>query len=107
MTALTASGVFSASPSAGEPGKPGKPKPSKSLRTQSAVVSVSVPLGMRDAPPAPNGLPSKNAAKHGRRVGDVGPAAVGGRHVVDDPRPRRRVERAVVVGVEVVAYRSR
>ena len=44
-------GVFSASPTTSVPVLPGMPARSKSLRTQSAVVSVSVPSGMREAPP--------------------------------------------------------
>ncbi len=42
----------------GEPGEPGEAEAVESLRTQSAVVSVSVPLGIREAPPGLNGLPS-------------------------------------------------
>ena len=50
-SAFAAPGVLRASPSCGVPVMSGMPARSKSLRTQSAGESVSVPSGIRDAPP--------------------------------------------------------
>ena len=55
---FSALGVFRASPGPRVPILGGMPARSKSFRTQSAGISVSVPLGMRDAPPGANGSPS-------------------------------------------------
>ena len=51
-------GVLTASPGTSVPKKPGMPARSKSLRTQSAAVSVSIPSGIRDAPPGAKAAPS-------------------------------------------------
>ena len=62
MSELRTPGVFAASPAASVPVLPGMPALSKSLRTQSAVESVSTPSGMREAAPGAKVPPSYAAS---------------------------------------------
>ena len=63
MVELTVPGVFAASPGSTVPPGKGSPAPSKSFRAQSETLSVSTPLGNRDAPPGMKPTPSNPPAR--------------------------------------------